>query len=100
MGKRPINGRWARSIVCYQHNFFEFELLNHSLQIQRLIAGCIGVSGRFLRFPPPEKIKGHDPARGSEPGNETVVEMQIVWKAMHQDDGWLFPWILTRVDVR
>src|SRR5258708_8852223 len=96
MSKRPINGRGTRSVVCDQHDVFEFELLNDGIEIQCLICGGIGVSGGFGRFPPPKKIKRHDPARGDQPGKETIVEMQIVWKAMHQDNGGALPRILTR----
>ncbi|SRR5260221_8115962 len=100
MSKRPINGWGTRSVVGHQHDVFEFELLNDGIEIQCLIRGGIGVSGGFIRFSPPKKIKRHDPARGDQPGKQTIVEMQIVWKAMHQDNGRSFPWILTRVDVR
>jgi len=64
-----------------------------------LIRGGIGVSGRFGRFPPPKKIKGHDPAGGREPGKKAIIEMHIVWEAMHQDDRGLLPWILAHREV-
>jgi hypothetical protein len=99
MSKRPINGWWTRSVVCDQHNLFKFELLNDCVDIQRLIRGCIGVSGGFGRFPPPKKIKGHDPAGGREPGKKAIIEMHIVWEAMHQDDRGLLPWILAHREV-
>jgi hypothetical protein len=100
MCQRPINGWWTRSVVGYQHYLLEVQLLNHGVEVQRLIVGCIGIASRFRRFPPSEKIKGHDPAGGDQPGKQTIVEMQVIWKAMHQDDGGLLPWILTRVEVR
>jgi hypothetical protein len=64
-----------------------------------LICCSVGIPGGLIGSAPAEKIKGHDPARGREPGKETVIEMQIVWKAMYQDDGGSFTWILTRVDA-
>ncbi len=99
MGQRPINGRWARSVVGHQHHLLQVQLLNHGVEVPHLICCGVGIASRFIRFSPSEKIKGHDPAGGDQPGKQTIVEMQIVWKAMHQDDGWLLPWILTRVDV-
>src|SRR5260370_22641057 len=96
MSKSPINGWGTRSVVGHQHNLFKFELLNDGVEIQRLIRGGIGVSGGFVRFPPPEKIKGHDPARGREPGKKAIIELHIVWEAMHQDDRGLLPGILAR----
>src|SRR6266568_4804636 len=99
MSKRPIN-RWrARSVVRYQHHLLEVQLLNHGVEVPHLICCGIGIASRFIRFSPSEKIKGHDPAGGDQPGKQTIVEMQIVWKAMHQDDGRPFPWILTRINV-
>src|SRR6266536_534443 len=82
MGQRPINGRWTRSVVG-----------------SHLIGCGVGIPGGLLGGTPSKKIEGHDPACGSEPGKQSVVKMQIVWKAMHQDDGRLLAWILTRVDV-
>src|SRR5881392_2717411 len=99
MCQRPINRRWTRSIVGHQHHLSEVQLLNHGIDVPHLIRCGVGVPGGFLRGAPPKKIKRHDPARGSEPGEETIVEMQSVWKAVHQDDGRLLPWILPRIDV-
>src|SRR6266849_2939722 len=100
MSKRPINGWWARSVVCDQHDLLEVQLLNDGVQVRRLIAGGVGIASGLLGCAPSEKIKRHDPARAGQPGEETIVEMQIVWEAMHQDDGRLLPWILTRIQVR
>src|SRR5690348_1772264 len=99
MVQRPVNGRWTRSVVGHQHHLLEVQLLDHGVEVPHLIGCGVGITSRFLRFSPAEKIKGHDPARGDQPGEETIVEMQIVWEAMHQDDGWLLPPIFTRVDV-
>src|SRR2546429_8688038 len=100
MRKRPINGRWTRSVVGHQHHLSEVQLLNHGVDVPHLICCGVGVPGGFLRGAPPKKIKRHDPAPWREPGKETVVEMQSVWKAMHQHDGGVLPWILTRREVR
>src|SRR5579859_5200969 len=99
MSKRPINGWWTRSIVGDKHHLLEVQLLNHGIDVPHLIRCGIGIPGGLIGGAPPEKIKGHDPARGREPGEKTVVEMQSVWKAMHQDDCWLLPWILARINV-
>src|SRR6266487_4687878 len=99
MVKRPINGWWTRSVVGHQHQLLEVQLFNHCIDVPHLIRCGIGVPGGFRRFAPPEKIKGDDPARGREPREETIVEMHRVRKAMHQDDGRLFPRILARIDV-
>src|SRR5215470_14458922 len=99
MSQRPINRRWAGSVVGYQHDLLKFELRNDGVEVPHLIGCGVGIASRFIRFSPSEKIKGHDPARGDQPGEETIVEMQIVWEAMHQDDGRLLPWILARIHV-
>src|SRR5258708_7397554 len=99
MCKRPINRRWTRSVVGHQHHLLKVQLLHHGVEVPHLIGCGVGIASRFLRFSPAEKIKGHDPVCGSEPGKQAIVEMQIVWEAMHQDNGRLLAWILTRVDV-
>src|SRR5947199_635484 len=99
MGKRPINGWWTGSIVCDQHDLLKFELRNDGVEVPHLIGCGVGILGGLIGSSPTKKVKRHDPARGREPGKQTVVEMQIVWKAMHQDDSWLLPWILTRIQV-
>src|SRR6266487_4137689 len=99
MGQRPINRWWPTTLLGHQHHLLEVQLLNHGVEVPHLIRCGVGVPGGLIRFSPSEKIKRHDPARVDQPGKETVVEMQIIWKAMHQDDGWLFPWILTRIHV-
>jgi hypothetical protein len=38
-------------------------------------------------------------ARCERPGEETIVEMQIVWEAVHQENGELLPWILAHINV-
>ena len=83
----------------HQHPLLEVQLLNDGVEVPHLIRCGVGIASRFIRFSPSEKIKGHDPARGDQPGEETIVEMQIVWEAMHQDDGRLLPWILARIHV-
>src|SRR5260221_5972257 len=100
MSKRPINGWGTRSVVGHQHDVFEFELLNDGIEIQCLIRGGIGVSGGFIRFSPPKKIKRHDPARGDQPGKQTIVEMQIFWKSIHQVNARPLPRRLTRLGAR
>jgi hypothetical protein len=85
--------------VGHQHYLLKVPLLNHGVEVPHLIGCGVGIASRILRFSPSEKIKGHDPARGDQPGEETIVEMQIVWEAMHQDDGRLLPWILARIQV-
>src|SRR5947199_7897865 len=99
MCKRPINRWWTRSVVGHQHHLLEMQLLNDGVEVPHLIGCGVGVPDGLIGSSPPKKIKGHDPACGSEPGKQSVVKMQIVWKAMHQDDGRLLAWILTRVDV-
>src|SRR6516164_8954205 len=99
MGQRPINGRWARSVVGEEHHLLQVQLLNHGVEVAHLIGCGVGIASRFLRVSPSEKIEGHDPARGAQPGEQTIVEMQIVWEAMHQDDGRLLPPILARIQV-
>jgi hypothetical protein len=46
-----------------QHNLSKRQLLDHSVQIQLLIFGGIGLAMRLIRSSPPEKIKNHYPAR-------------------------------------
>src|SRR5207237_7190296 len=92
-------GGGTSSNLAPQHHLSEVQLLTHDLDIPYLICCGIGVPGGQIRGAPPKKIKRHDSAWGREPGKETVVEMQSVWKAMHQDDGRLLPWILTHREV-
>src|SRR3989454_5295803 len=99
MSKRPINRWWTRSVVGHKHHLLELQLFNHCIDVPHLIRCCVGIPGWFIRGAPPKKIKRHDPARGREPGDETIVEMQIVWKAMHQENWGIFPWILSCRDV-
>src|SRR6266487_1168342 len=99
MGKCPINGWRTRSVVGDQHLLLEMQLLNDGVEVPHLIGCGVGIASGLIRFAPAEKIKGHDPARGDQPGKQAIVEMQIVWKAMQQDDGGLLARILTRVDV-
>src|SRR5947209_4443410 len=99
MCKRPINRWWTRSIVSDKHHLLEVQLLNHGINVPHLIRCGVGIPDGFLRGAPPEKIERHDPAPWREPREETIVEMQSVWKAMHQDDGWILPWILARIHV-
>jgi len=40
---------------------------------------------------PPEKIKRDYPPRRREIGNEAIIEMKIIWEAVHQDDRRLPP---------
>src|SRR6266487_1830943 len=99
MRKRPINGRWTRSVVGHQHHLSEVQLLNHGVDVPHLICCGVGIPGGFLRVTPPKKIKGYDPACGREPGKETVVEMHIIWKTVHQENGRLLPGIFSSIDV-
>src|SRR6266516_8143766 len=100
MCQRPINGWGTRSAVGDQHDLLQVQLLNEGVEVPHLIRCGVGIASGLIRFAPAEKIKGHDPACGSDqPGKQAIVKMQIVWKAMHQDDGRLLAWILTRVDV-
>src|SRR5712691_6380695 len=91
MSKSPINGWGARSIMGDKHDLVKFEVLNHGIEIPHLIGCGIRIPERLLRGSPPKKIKRDDTARRGEGRDKTVVEMQIIGKAMHQDDGRILP---------
>src|SRR5258708_4102622 len=99
MCQRPINGWGTRSVVGDQHDLLQVQLLNDGVEVPHLIGCGVGIASGLIRFAPSEKIKGHDPARGDQPGKQAIVEMQIVWKAMHQDDRWLLSGMFTGVDM-
>src|SRR5258708_25021737 len=99
MGPGRSKGGGRRRVVGDQQDLLQVQLLNDGVEVPPLIGCGVGIASGLIRFAPAEKIKGHDPARGDQPGKQAIVEMQIVWKAMHQDDGWLLAGIFTRVDM-
>src|SRR5215471_21799981 len=46
----------------------------------------IRIAERLIRSTPPKKIKGNNSTRWREKRIQTVVEVQVVRQAMHQDD--------------
>jgi len=84
--------------MCHEDHLAEAPLFDDSIQIQELIHRGVGVAGWFVGLTPPEKIERDHVTRRPEIGNEAVVKVQIIWKAMHEDDRWPLACILSHVN--
>lgn len=83
----------------HKDNLSKFPLLDHSLQIPFLILGGIWIVSRLIRSSPPKKIKGHYSPCRREIGKKAIIEMKIIWEAVHQDDRRLLPRIFSDVNA-
>src|SRR4029450_941353 len=54
---------------------------------------------RLLRRAPAEKIENHNSARRREKGYKTIIEMEIVWEAVHQNDRRFGARVFSRIDA-
>jgi len=70
----------------HKDNSSKLQSLDHGVQISLLILSGVRIARRFIRRPPPEKIKCHYSTRRRQIGNKAIVKVKIVWKAMHQND--------------
>lgn len=99
MGQRPVDRRWPGRVVCDGHAPTDAELAEDLAEVIGLGARCVGVPGRFVRLAPAEEIEGDHAATGAgKRGNEQVVEVQVVGKAVQQHDGRVGPRIVTCVN--
>ncbi len=83
----------------HKDHLSKFPLLDHSVQIPLLILSGIWIIGRFIGSSPPKKIKGHYAPRRREIGKKAIIEMKIIWEAVHQDDRRLLPCIFSDVNA-
>ena len=74
------------------------QLGDDGIQVTDLIGSSLRIARGFIRSTPPKKIKGNDPTRWREIRNQTVVEVYVVWEAMHQNDCWFLSRVFSDVD--
>jgi hypothetical protein len=74
------------------------QLSNDGIQFPDLVGSGIRIAGGFVRSTPPKKIKGNDSTRWREIRNQTVVEVEVVWEAMHQNDRRFLSRMISNVD--
>lgn len=84
--------------MCHKNNLSKSQLLDDGVEVSLLILGRIGVISGLVRSSPTKKIEG-DYSTGGKMRNEPVIEMKIVWKAVHQNDGGFLARILSNVNT-
>jgi len=84
--------------MCHKHNFSKLQLLDNSIQFSDLILGRIWIVRGFFGSSPSQKIKRHNTAR-RKIGNKAIMQMKIVWKAVHQNDAWFFTRVLFDINA-
>ena len=99
MTKCPVNGGRARGIVGNHDYLAQVQRPHHTVQIPFLIVNNIWISDWLVRRAPAEKIEGHRSAGCRDTRHQTIVEVEIIWKAVHQNNGWFRTSIFTRVDA-
>jgi hypothetical protein len=65
----------------------------------KVIFRGVGIAKGLVGVTPPEKIKGNYMTERPEMGNEAVVKMQIIRKAMHEDDRRLLTCIFSHINA-
>src|SRR6266545_4772998 len=99
MTKCPVNGRRARGIVGNQDYLPQVQRLHHTVQVPFLIVGGVWISEWFVRRAPSEEIEGHHSAGCRDKRHKTIIEVEIIWKAVHQNNDRFRASIFTRVDA-
>ena len=84
--------------MCHEIDLSKFQLFDDSVQISFLILSGVWISKRFVRSPPSEEIK-RDYATRRKMGHQSVVQMKIVRKAVHQDDARFLARIFSGVNA-
>src|SRR6516225_9896326 len=57
VGQRPVDGRWARSVMGDKDDLPEPQLGDDGVEVTDLIVGGVRVAGRLVGTAPPEGIK-------------------------------------------
>jgi hypothetical protein len=99
MMKRPINSWGTRGVLRHKDNLSKFPLPYHNVQIPLLVRSGIWIVGPFIRSSPPEKIKCHYSPRRSEIGKKAIIQMTIIWEAVHQNERRFLPRIFSDVNA-
>jgi hypothetical protein len=94
----PVDRRWAGGVVGDQHHRTELQVLDDGVEVAGLVGGGVGVAGGLVGGSPAEEVEDHQPAAG-EPGQQPVVEVQVVGEPVQQDDRRFLARILAGVDV-
>ncbi len=82
-----------------ENNSSKLQLFDDSIQVAYLILGCIWIAKRFIRTSPPKKVECNHAARWCEIREKSVIQMKVVWKAVHQNNGRLLARVLSGVNV-
>lgn len=70
----------------HKDHLSKLQTCDHSVQVAPLVLRAIGIVSRFIRSPPAEKVERDYAARRREVGHKAIMEMKIIWEAMHQND--------------
>ena len=87
MFDREIDGRGPGRIVGDQNHLAEAQNLYHRFQIAKLLAEAIGRSVRLVGRPKSQEVEGDNPAPAlHQEGNQIIIDVQVVRKAVHQHE--------------
>jgi hypothetical protein len=81
-----------------QDDLRKLQPADHGIEVAGLIGCGVRIARGLVRSPPSEKIKKNDTTRRREMRSQTVVEVQVVREAMHQNDRRFLPRMLSDVD--
>src|SRR5829696_6037393 len=96
MPQSPVD-RWRpRGIVGDQYHALEAEVPYYRVEVPGLVVGGVGVALWLVRASPTEEVENHNPPP-RQVWHQPVVEVQIVWEAVHQHDRGFLPRELPRV---
>jgi hypothetical protein len=57
------------------------------------------IAERFIGIAPSLEIECDDLARRREKGNKAIIEVKVVWEAVHQNDGWHLAQVFSGVNL-
>src|SRR6516162_2214413 len=81
-----------------KEHLLKLQLGDDGIQLTDLIGGGIRIAGWLIRIAPAKKIKQNDSAWRREVRNQTVVEVQVVREAVHENDRRSRPGVVPDVD--
>src|SRR5215467_5116006 len=95
----PVDGHRAGGIMGHQHDLLYLQGIKYCLQISLLLSGGVGIVRRFVRSSPAQKVEGDDLAI-AQIGSQAVVDVQVIGKTVHEDQGETSSCIMARIDRR
>jgi hypothetical protein len=84
--------------VRYERHVVQLQLADDGIQIAGLVHGRVGIFPGLVRGTPAQEIERDDTPRRAQVWDETVMKMEIVGEPVQEEDRWLLPRIIPRVD--